>query len=73
MQSASQQSLDIWHLAQDFAGPPVLSTEFIEDDTPLDRVIATPEEPHFLADFWFNFIAARPLPVHGTPGLIDHF
>ena len=42
------QSLDVWHLAQDFASAPTLNAAFIQDDPPIDRVIATPDEPHFL-------------------------
>lgn len=66
-------SLDIWHLAQEFENVPVLDSEFIQEDPPLDRVIATPNEPHFLFDAYFNLITARPMPVYSVPGLIDHF
>jgi len=61
--------LDIWHLAQDFSALPVLNTTFIQEDSPIDRVIAVPSEPHFLADIWFNFKHTRPLPVFSIPGL----
>lgn len=71
--SSFAQSLDAWHLAQDFASPPVLSPAFIEENPPVDRVIAVPTSPHFLFDSYFKFRAARPMPVYGTPGLIDHF
>ena len=67
------QSLDVWHLAQDFANLPVLNNEFIQDNPPVDRVIAVPSEPHFLFDSYFNLRCARPMPVYGVPGLIDHF
>lgn len=73
MQSASETSLDIWHVAQDFALRPVLGDEFIRENPPIDRVIATPEEPQFILDSWFNIKAARPMPMYGTPGYIDHF
>jgi hypothetical protein len=66
-------TLDIWHLAQDFASVPSLNSTFIQDDPPVDRVIAVPTEPHFLADFHFNMRCARPMPVYGVPGMIDHF
>jgi len=67
------QSLDTWHLAQDFASLPVLNDEFIVDDPPVDRVIAVQDEPHFLFDGYFRFRAARPMPLYSVPGLIDHF
>lgn len=71
--SSFAQSLDAWHLSQDFAGLPLLNNTFIEEDPPVDRVIAVTDEPHFLADFFFNFRAVRPMPVYSVPGLIDHF
>ncbi|UOF82978.1 major capsid protein [Microviridae sp.] len=65
--------LDVWHLAQDFAALPVLNASFIQEDPPIDRVIAVPAEPHFLFDSYIRFKAVRPMPVYGVPGLIDHF
>ena len=67
------QSLDTWHLAQDFGTRPTLNDTFIQENPPVDRVIAVTDEPHFIADMWFNLRCARPMPVYGVPGLIDHF
>lgn len=66
-------SLDAWHLAQDFASLPQLNSEFIEEDPPVSRVIAVPSEPEFLLDTYFRLRSARPMPMYGVPGLIDHF
>jgi len=71
--SSFAQSLDIWHLAQDFNVAPVLDASFIQEDPPIDRVIAVTTEPHFLFDAYFQMRCARPMPVYGVPGLIDHF
>jgi len=71
--SAAANSLDVWHLAQDFAELPTLSASFIVDEPPVSRVIATPEEPEFLFDAYFSMRCARPMPLYGVPGLIDHF
>ena len=65
--------LDTWHLAQDFATLPVLDDTFIQENPPVDRVIAVPTEPHFLFDAYFDFHCARPMPMYGVPGMIDHF
>lgn len=73
MRSNDATSLDTWHLAQDFASLPALNASFIEDDPPVDRVIAVPSEPHMLWDSYFEYRCARPMPVYGIPGLIDHF
>lgn len=67
------QSLDAWHLAQDYATLPVLNDEFIEEDPPVDRVLAVPSEPHILFDSYFQYVCARPMPMYSVPGLIDHF
>ena len=66
-------SLDIWHLSQEFTSAPDLNDAFIRENPPIDRVIATPDEPHFIADFYFNLKCARPMPTYSVPGLIDHF
>ncbi|AXH78151.1 MAG: major capsid protein [Microviridae sp.] len=73
MRSNFAQTLDTWHLAQDFSALPTLSPEFIEDDPPVDRVLAVPSEPHILFDAYYNYTCARPMPTYSVPGLIDHF
>lgn len=73
MRSAAAQSLDAWHLSQDFATAPVLDAAFIAENPPIDRVIAVTDEPQFLCDAHFSMRCARPMPVYGVPGLIDHF
>lgn len=73
LRSSYPQSLDTWHLAQDFASRPLLNSTFIQENPPFARVIAVPTEPNFIADFYFRMRCARPMPVYGVPGLIDHF
>jgi hypothetical protein len=71
--SNAPSSLDTWHLAQDFSTVPALNDAFIQDNPPVDRVIAVPSEPHFLFDSYIELKCARPMPVYSVPGLIDHF
>lgn len=71
--SQATGSLDFWHLAQDFTALPVLNSTFIQENPPIDRVIAVPAEPHFLFDSFFNFKCARPMPAFSVPGMMDHF
>jgi len=71
--STSATPLDAWHLSQEFANAPVLDSAFIVENPPVDRVIAVSTEPHFLFDSYFSMRCARPMPVYGVPGLIDHF
>ncbi|WNK12555.1 MAG: major capsid protein [Microvirus sp.] len=71
--SDSALPLDVWHLAQKFDVPPKLDKTFIEENPPIDRVIAVPSEPHFLFDSHFTMKCTRPMPVYSVPGMIDHF
>ncbi|WNK15062.1 MAG: major capsid protein [Microvirus sp.] len=65
--------LDAWHLAQKFLTLPTLSASFIVDNPPISRIVAVPSQPAFIFDSYIKFIAARPMPTYGVPGLIDHF
>lgn len=65
--------LDQWHLSQKFAALPVLGQTFIEENPPVDRIVAVPSEPHFIFDSFFQCHWARPIPTNGVPGMIDHF
>lgn len=66
-------SLDKWHLSQFFKNAPTLNEEFIIENPPIDRIIAVPSEPEFLLDIGFRYTTVRPMPMFGTPGLVDHF
>lgn len=66
-------SLDKWHLSQFFNNAPVLNEEFIIENPPIERIIAVPSEPEFLLDIGFRYTTVRPMPMFGTPGLVDHF
>ena len=69
--SDAPESLDAWHLSQDFETRPVLTGGFIGEDPPIDRIIAVPDEPHFLLDCYFKYNWVRPLPTYGVPGYVD--
>lgn len=73
LRSTDAQSLDVWHLAQKFDALPKLNQDFIEENPPINRVIAVQNEPQFFADFWFDLKTSRPMPVYSVPGLVDHF
>lgn len=69
MRSDDPTSLDVWHLSQDFETEPQLNDIFIREDVPMDRVVATTEEPDFKLDAHFDLKCARPMPMYGIPGL----
>ena len=73
--STNSAPLDIWHLAQKFSALPTLNQTFVEENPPVDRVIAVPSSTgkQFLFDSLFEVTAVRPLPMYGVPGFVDHF
>lgn len=75
LRSTSTTPLDIWHLAQKFSALPTLNQTFIEENPPVERVSAveTLESSQFIFDSLFEVVMARPLPMYGVPGLVDHF
>ena len=73
MRSSSPTSLDAWHLAQDFEELPALNSAFINETFPMIRAIAVPSEPQFILDTFFKMRCARPMPLYGVPGMMDHF
>lgn len=75
MRSQSSQSLDVWHLADDYETLPALSDAWIrENPQTVDRVIAvTSAITHqFFADVYVSCRSTRPMPLYSVPGLIDH-
>ena len=73
MRSNVTGSLDSWHLAQDFSSLPSLNASFIEENSPVDRVIAINTEPQLLLDMYFDLKCARPMPTYGTPLSLSRF
>lgn len=73
-------SLAIFHLAQRFDAapfpittPPVLDQTFIEENPPVDRVIAVDSQPHLILDCFFDLTSARPMPVYSVPAGLERF
>lgn len=71
--SVTGGNLDVWHLSQFFINAPALNEEFITENPPIKRIIAVQDEPEFLLDIGFKYTTVRPMPMFGTPGLVDHF
>ena len=68
--SSAASNIDEWHLAQELTYPVTLNGTFLQEDAPVDRVIATPSEPHFIFDSYVENLSARPMPVYSVPGLL---
>lgn len=74
--STTAGTIDAWHLAQRFTSAPTLSSVFIAETPPLDRITAVGAAAygqHLLCDMFFDCTAVRAMPMYSVPGLIDHF
>lgn len=76
MRPGVDNTLEHWHLADEYASAPVLSDAWIrEDKTNVDRVLAVTSSVsnQFWADVYIQNKCTRPMPMYSIPGLIDHF
>ena len=75
MRSQYAQSLDVWHLGDDYSVLPMLSDSWIrEDKANVDRVLAVTSavSNQLFADIYIKNRTTRPMPMYSIPGLIDH-
>lgn len=75
MRSTYPQSLDVWHLGDDYDSLPKLSPGWIQEDkTNIDRCLAVNSSVsnQFFADIYVKNKTTRPMPLYSIPGLIDH-
>lgn len=71
--SNATQSLEAWHLSEEFASLPGFNQAFIEQNTPVDRAIVTATEPHLILDCYFKLSCARPMHLYSIPGMGTRF
>lgn len=69
MRSTATNSMDIWHLSQEFGSLPALNSSFIESNTPMDRILAVTDESDFFFDASFMYNHVRPMPMRSNPGI----
>lgn len=69
MRSQAPLPLDQWHLAQDFPALPTLNGPFIEEDPPMDRILAVEDAVQFLLDVYIQNRHVRRMPTFSVPGL----
>lgn len=75
MRSTYRQSLDVWHLGDDYTSLPRLSASWIQEDkNTVDRVLAVQSSiaNQLFADIYVKNLCTRPMPTYSIPGLIDH-
>ncbi|WVR22144.1 MAG: major capsid protein [Malazfec virus 6] len=73
--SSYAESLDVWHLAQEFGSAPVLNADFIHSNTPIARSLVVPDPgyPDLLCDYWFDYKHARVMATYGVPATLGRF
>lgn len=72
--STYSSTLDVWHLAEEFATEPALNATFIQSNTPIERSLAVASTyPHLLYDAWFQYKHARPMVTHSVPATLGRF
>lgn len=70
MRSNIPNSLDFWHLADNYDERPYLSDSWIrEDKSNVDRVLTVSSKVsnQLLADFYIDNISTRPIPMYSIP------
>ena len=74
LRSNYDQSLDIWHWADYYSERPHLGSDWIDEPREnVDRTIAIQNHDQFFADFYFEPIYTRPMPLYSVPGLTGHY
>lgn len=72
LRSQAPQSLDVWHLGDDYDSLPYLSDEWIrEDPTNVDRVLAVTSSVsnQYFADIYVQNNHTRVMPLYSIPGI----
>lgn len=75
LRSTATNTMDIWHLGDNYANAPILGDQFLSETTEyLDRALAVPSATanQFIIDIYTENEMIRPMPVYSVPGLIDH-
>lgn len=76
MRTFATGTLSAWHLYQKFIAAPTLNAALIEDNPPMDRVLAAgalAAGQQYIADIQTNRSITRILPTYGTPALLGRF
>lgn len=72
MRSNDAQSLDFWHLSEEFSSAPTLES-LLPCNTPIDRVLAVQDEPDIRLDCYMVVKHTRVMPTYSVPMLNNRF
>jgi len=68
-------SLDAWHMAEEFSALPEFNEDFIQSNTPIDRVLAVSSSiaAPIRVDYAFDYKCARPMMTYSVPATLGRF
>lgn len=72
MRSNDAQSLDVWHLSEEFSAAPTIES-LLPCNTPIDRVLAVTGEPDLRIDAYMVVRHTRVMPTYSIPMLNNRF
>ena len=66
--------LSSWTYTNRFSAAPTLNDFFMQQPSSQfdNTFVVSNSSYHFIADFYFNCLMTRPMPLYSIPGLIDH-
>lgn len=76
MRNNATNNFAVYHFADSYSSSPSLGQSWIQEDAANVRrtlSVTTSNYDPFIADIYFSYRCARPMPTYSVPGLIDHF
>lgn len=74
LRSNYDESLDIWHWGDYYSERPTLGSDWIDEPKEnVARTLAIQNHDQLFADFYFEPIYTRPMPLYSVPGLTGHY
>ena len=72
--NAHNTVLSSWTYTNKFSTAPVLNGDFMKQPSSQfdDTFVVDNSSYHFIADFYFDCLMTRPMPLYSIPGLTDH-
>ncbi|AXH78032.1 MAG: major capsid protein [Microviridae sp.] len=71
--STYANSIDQWHMAEEFGSLPALNSTYIVQNTPIVRALASSTAPQILFDAFFSYKHARPMMTYSVPVTLGRF
>ena len=72
--NAGDSVMSSWTYTNQFSSAPTLNAQFLyQSSEQFDNTFVVQNSDfHFIADFFFDCLMTRPMPLYSIPGLIDH-